>query len=100
MDYLPKFASCRDLGHKWDYFEWHGQRRILICDNCDARREETMDAFDIVKRRYTYPKGYSWQHTPLPVRELRRELRREASKLDRWRKQEPKYLVEKRAAAK
>lgn len=84
--YLPRFATCRDIGHRWDYLTWYGSRRIVICTSCDAAREDTMDAFDVVKRKYRYPKGYSWQHEPIPVKSLRRELRRQASNLARTNK--------------
>ena len=41
--YKPVYAACRDLGHEWDYYRWHGSKRILLCDNCKARREEVLD---------------------------------------------------------
>lgn len=89
--YMPAFATCRDLRHKWDYIEWYGSKRTLICTSCGTVRFDELDAFDVVSRRYKYPKGYSWQHEPIPVKSLRRELRRQASQLVRYNTT-PKYL--------
>ena len=85
VEYLPRFAACRDIGHEWDYFEWRGYHRTLLCYNCDAKRIDTMDHHGrIVSRRYIYPSGYHYRRTPKVIRELRLQLRKEASKLDRW----------------
>jgi len=83
-DYLPRFAACRDVGHAWDYAEWYGSRRTLICSNCDARRDDKLDNFEIASRKYKYPAGYSLKNTPISIKVLRRQLSREASKLARW----------------
>lgn len=84
-EYNPKFASCRDLGHEWDYYQWHGSKRTLICDACGARREEVMDGnMKIVWRRYRMPKGYYWKDVALPIKKIRAQLKREARKLTRW----------------
>ena len=79
--YLPRFATCRDIRHRWDYIEWIGNKRTLICTRCGTIRKDVLDAFDVTHRSYIYPKGYSWQHEPIPVKTLRRELRRQAQQL-------------------
>ena len=84
-EYNPKFAACRDLGHEWDYYQWYGSRRTLVCANCGMRREEVMDAnMRVVWRRYKVPPGYRWKDTALPIKKLRNTLKREARKLLRW----------------
>ncbi len=97
MEYLAKFSACRDIGHQWNYFEWFGGRRVLICYNCGTKREDTLDQFAITKSRYVYPKGYSWKGESMTTRELRKQLRREASKLARWVGKKPLELAKKRA---
>lgn len=83
--YKPQFAACRDVGHEWDYFEWYGSKRTLICANCNARRIERLDGnYQITYRRYVMPKGYAWKDTSIPVKRLRAQLKREARKLQRW----------------
>jgi hypothetical protein len=85
VEYLPRFAACRDIGHEWDYFEWKGFKRTLHCYNCIAIRIDTMDARGrIVGRRYIYPSGYHYKRTPKVILELRLQLQKEARKLDRW----------------
>ena len=93
MDYLPQFAACRDVGHQWDYEQWHNGKRVLICINCDARRTDILDAYAVTSRSYKYPKGYSWEHTPVPIRALRQLLRREGNKLARWHALPPLKVV-------
>src|SRR5678815_5877757 len=73
--YLPHYATCRDLRHKWDYIEWYGGKRTLVCVSCGTVRFDVLDAFDVISRHYKYPKGYSWKHEAIPVKTLRRELR-------------------------
>lgn len=83
--YNPVYASCRDVGHMWRYFRWYGWRRVLICANCDMRREEQMDKdYKVTWRRYHIPKGYRWIGEPIPTGKLRRTLKSEARKLSRW----------------
>ena len=83
--YKPVYAACRDLGHEWDYYRWHGSKRILLCDNCKARREEVLDGnMKVVWRRYVYPKDYGWTDIAIPIKALRKQLKREARKLLRW----------------
>lgn|SRR5678809_646404 len=84
--YLPHYATCRDLRHKWDYIEWYGGKRTLVCVSCGTVRFDVLDAFDVISRHYKYPKGYSWKHEAIPVKTLRRELRRQSSQLVRFNK--------------
>lgn len=84
-EYKPIYAACRDLGHEWDYYRWRGNNRVLLCDNCTCRREDTLDAnMKVIRRRYVYPKDYQWKDTKLPIKVLRQQLKREARKLLRW----------------
>jgi hypothetical protein len=83
-EYLPQFAACRDVGHQWDYFEWYGGKRTLVCASCDTKRVETLDGHAVVTRRYIYANGYSFKDTPVAIKDIRRMLQREGSKLDRW----------------
>jgi len=98
MEYLPKFSACRDIGHQWDYFEWFAGRRVLVCQNCGTKREDTLDAYAITKSYYRYPKGYSWKGESMTTRELRQQLRREAAKLARWVGKKPEQQQNRRRA--
>ena len=85
MEYSPRYAACRDIGHQWDYVNWYNGKRTLVCDNCSTIRKDTVNHFGKISSRiYTYPSGYHHKRTPTLVRELRRQLEKEAKKLTRW----------------
>jgi hypothetical protein len=100
MEYLPRYAACRDIGHQWDYVNWHNGKRTLACYNCTTLRKDTIDGHGKISSRvYTYPNGYHHKRTPTLVRNLRRQLEKEARKLDRWvgEQQKLKLVYNRRA---
>lgn len=85
MEYLSRFAICRDIGHQWDISMWSNGKRSLICDNCTTQRHDAIDQHGkITGRTYKYPSGYHYKRTPKVIRDLRLQLEKEARKLDRW----------------
>lgn len=102
--YPLRFASCRDTGHSWNYVEWNGSRRVLVCENCRTVRKDKMNSLQsITGREYAYPKNYqqkSKEGEKLSVAEFRSLLRvrlfKEANKLERWNFN-GKKLVERRS---
>lgn len=84
--YPLEFSGCREFRHAWEIEAWErGWRRVVLCWNCKTRRVDTFDSHGRVdSRRYIYPKGYHLKKMPGAVLELRRQLERDATKLDRW----------------
>ena len=68
-------ATCRDLGHAWQYEEWtkDGARRLRCV--CGTSRKDRLDAGRIMSRQYAYIKGYSVKgESPTDVRMALRQL--------------------------
>jgi hypothetical protein len=56
--YSLSFGKCRDIGHRWDYAQWLGNKRVLQC-RCGTRKTQHLKGMRVVKSSYSYPKGYN-----------------------------------------